>query len=155
MTVHSRAYTVEGAQAALRRLPRELQGEVRQASRDIASDIASEAERTARAQGGIAAMVAPSIKALTDRYPTIQMGGEGRLPTSGDGWSRRRAGRAQRVGALWAGAEFGGGPPRTPQLASHPHRGTRGYFLYPTVRDRQDEALGRWVDALQNALDAI
>lgn len=155
MAVHGRVYTVEGAQAALRRLPREAQKEMRAANQAIATDIARSAEGGARIQGGVAGMLATHVKAVKDRYPTVQLGDEKRLPTSGSGWSRRRSGKGQRANDLWKGAEFGGGPPRTPQLAGHPHLGTRGYFFYPAVRDNQDDALRRWTDALQKALDAI
>jgi hypothetical protein len=155
MAVHGRVYTIEGAQAALKTLPRELQREMREASQDIARDIADEADDRARSVGGVAGLMVGHIKARKDRYPVVQLGDERRLPTSGSGWSRRRAGRGQRVADLWRGAEFGGGSSRTPQLANHPHRGTRGYFFYPAVRDRQDEALERWLGALQNSLDKI
>lgn len=155
MAVRGRVYTVEGAQRAIARLPKELQAELRHASKDIASDIADEAEGRGRSQGGVAALVAPSIKALSDRYPTVRLGSEARLPTSGNGWSRRRTGKGQRIADLWRGAEFGGGSARTPQFASHPHRGTKGYFFYPAVRDQQDSALKRWLEAMQTALDKV
>lgn len=131
MSVRRRVYTIEGAQKALRSLPKHLQKEMRQASKDIAGDVATHAGGAARAQGGVAGHVAPSIKARTDRYPVIEMRGPAIL-----------------------GAEFGGGArPRTRQF--EPHRGTRGYFLFPTVRERGDEAVDRWLDALQKSLDAI
>lgn len=151
----TRVYTVEGAQRAIATLPRELQKELRVASKDIASGIASEASDRARSQGGVAGLIARYIKARPDRYPVIEMGSRARLPTSGNGWSRTRRGSRQRIVDLMYGAEFGGGSPRTPQFANHPHRGTRGYFLYPTVRDRERETLDRWLDALQSALERI
>jgi hypothetical protein len=136
MSTRSRVYTVEGAQRALRKLPKELQTEMRKASQEIAQDIATRAASAARQQGGVARHVAPSIKAKRDRYPVVVLGG------------------TQRLGGPALGAEFGGGArPRTRQF--QPHRGTRGYFMFPTVRDRSDEALKSWLDALQKSLDAI
>jgi hypothetical protein len=135
MPIRSRVYTVEGAQRALRQLPKHLQKEMRKASQDIAQDIATAASGMARSQGGVASHVAPSIKAKRDRYPVIVLGGG-------------------RLGGPAYGAEFGGGArPRTRQF--EPHRGTRGYFMFPTVRDRSDEAMGAWLKALQKSLDAI
>lgn len=155
MAVHGRVYTVVGAQAALRRLPSELQREMRVASQAIAADIADEADDRARSQGGVSGLMAGHVKAVKDRYPVVRLGDQQRLPTSGAGWSRKRSGRGQRVNDLWRAAEFGGGSARTPQLVGHPHRGTLGWFFYPAVRDRQEEALERWSEALQRALDAI
>lgn len=151
----TRVYTVEGAQRAIAKLPRELQKELRVASKAIASDIASDASARAASQGGVAGLIARYIKARSDRYPVVEMGSRARLPTSGTKWSRKRSGSRQRVVDLMWGAEFGGGPPRTPQFSNHPHRGTRGYFLYPTVRDRERETLDRWLGALQSALERI
>lgn len=152
----TRVYTVEGAQRAIATLPRELQKELRVASKDIASDIASEASDRARSQGGVAGIIARYIKARSDRYPTVEMGSRTQLPPR----SSPRRGSHQRVVDLIYGAEFGGqGRVRTTAGGStmqfRPHRGRRGYFLYPTIRDGGDVWLRRWLDALQSALERI
>lgn len=136
---YRRVYTVEGAQAALRRLPRELQKEMREASEDIAQDISIEASSRAQAVGGVAKYVGRTVKAKRDRYPVIVMGGTARsLPSGGV------------VGDVWGGAEFGS--KRYRQFAPF---NKRGRFMYPAVRDRGDEAVTRWLDALQASLESI
>jgi hypothetical protein len=127
---------------------------MRDASVRISGSIAKDAAADARSQGGLAAIVAPTIKARRDRYPVVEMGGSKRLPRSGDGWRRKRSSRAQSVGDVIFGSEFGGGARKTTRQF-RPHRGTIGYFFYPAVRSGQDEALEQWLDALQSALDRI
>jgi len=147
--------TVEGMNAALRALPREANAKLRDASVAITSVIAAEASSRARSQGGVAALVAPTIRAARDRYPLIRMGSSKVLPTEGDGWKRKsRKGGRQTVGDVMWGAEFGGGArPVTRQF--RPHLGQTGYFLWPTVRDRSDETAAAYSRALLDALEAI
>lgn len=146
--------TIEGLNAALRMLPKEASAKLRDASVDIAADIASEASGRARSQGGAASLVAPSIRATRDRVPVVKMGGSTRLPASGNGWARSRGGARQTIGDVIWGAEFGGGA-RPTTLQFQPHRGRTGYFLWPTVRDNNRDIHERYSDALLKALEAI
>lgn len=156
---------VEGFNKALRAIPKEAAPALRDAAQAIAGDIASKAATRARMVGGVAKYVAPTIRPARDRIPKVLMGGSTSLPTSGTGWSRSRSGPSQTVGDVWAGAEFGGGKrARTPAggstlqfrpyLPSPTGRGGSGYFLFPTVRDRQDEIMDRYGDALMDAVDS-
>ncbi len=150
----TKVYTLEGARRALAMLPKDLQKEMRAASKDIASDIARSARGAAAIQGGLAYHVGKSIRARHDRFPTVSMGSNTRLPRSGPGWSRKRTGPGQTINDVWGGAEFGS--KRHAQF--RPWRGNRsgaGYFLYPTVRERGDEAFERWTEALQKSLDKL
>lgn len=119
----------------------------------VNEDIADEARRRATAQGGVAALVAPSIKAIKGKNPTVRMGSRKKLPRSGNGWARARKGKRQTIGDVVFGAEFGGGGQETTPdggstLQFKPHRGNEGFFLFPTVR----ENMGRIVDACADAI---
>lgn len=150
----TRYYTLDGARRALSSLPKELQSEVRRASKDIAGDVARSARGAASVQGGLAYLVGQTIRAVSDRFPTVSMGSGARLPRSGPGWSRQRSGPGQTINDVWGGAEFGS--KRHRQFRPWLGNGfSAGYFLYPTVRARGDEAFERWVGAVQAALDAI
>lgn len=144
--------TVQGLNKALSRLPKEASAELRKASKAIAKDIADEAAGKARGQGGVAALVAPTIRAASDRVPVIKMGSSKKLPESGSGWTHGRSGSRQTIGDVIWGAEFGGGArPTTQQFL--PHKGTVGYFLWPTVRDNSDDMQDRYSEALLDALE--
>jgi hypothetical protein len=139
--------SVRGLNRALAKLPKLATVELREASLDIANAVASDARRAAMRVGGVARHVAPTIKASRDRVPAVKMGGSGKLPST----NRSRAGGRQTVGDVIWGAEFGGrGRPTTQQF--QPHRGTRGYFLWPTVRERSDDTQERYSEALDTAL---
>jgi hypothetical protein len=101
--------------------------------------------------GGVARLVAPSVKVGRDRVPAVKMGGSTRLPPRN---GKPRKGGRQTVGDVWAGAEFGGGArARTRQF--RPHRGTVGYFLWPAVRQDSDRIQRTYSAALDDALQAI
>lgn len=145
---------VAGLNKALRSLPKEASAELRKASKVIAADIATEAQGRARAQGGLAAIIAPTIRASTDRVPAVKMGSTASLPTSGNGWTHPRTGARQTIGDVIWGGEFGGGARDTTQQFL-PHRGRLGYFLWPTVRDRSDDIDARYSEALDAALQDL
>lgn len=84
---------------------------IRLANKATASLVATGAQGAASGLGGVAAHVAPGIKA-----------------TAGI-----KSGSVSITGDAAAGAEFGGrGRPTTQQF--QPWRGTQGYFLWPTIR---------------------
>jgi len=154
MTKATTYTTVKGLNKALAKLPKEASAELRTAAKAIAADIAQEAQGRAKGQGGLAALVAPTIRAARDRVPVIKMGGSGKLPAAGGDWEHSRSGARQTIGDVIWGAEFGGkGRATTQQFL--PHKGTAGYFLWPTVRDRSDEMQDRYSEALLDALGDI
>jgi hypothetical protein len=125
-----------------------LPGDVADAAVDelprIAKDSADEARRLARSQGGVARMVAPTIRA---DGPTVKAGDSRPLPTSGSGWSRRRHGPENTTAALVMAAEWGSNDARFP---GHGPR-SAGYFLTPTMDP--DEVAGRVADAMIDGVD--
>ena len=158
MAAKTTTYTsVAGLNRALRKLPKEASAELRTAAKAIAADVAKEAQERAKGQGGLAALVAPSIRAARDRVPVIKMGSAAKLPSSGNDWERGRSGKGQTIGDVIWGAEFGGGKwERTAgggsTLQFLPHKGQQGYFLWPAVRANSDDMQERYSQALLDAL---
>lgn len=127
-----RLYTTETAARALGDLPREISRRWDGVERENAQGIALQAQQRARYVGGVASLVKVT-------------GSSGAVFVSD-----------ARGGLVWGGAEFGGGSrPATRQFL--PYRGTigGGYFLWPTIRERASADIGRYSEALDDALDAI
>jgi hypothetical protein len=144
--------TVEGLNAALRKLPKETSKELRDASVTIASDVSKKASGKASALGGAAGLVASTLRGTRDKVPVIRMGGAKRLPPKTvKGKSRKRTGDKQTVGNIIWGAEFGA--KSYPQFS--PHLGKTGYFLWPTVRAEQGNILDEYSKALLKAINDI
>lgn len=146
--------SVAGLNRALRKVPKEATAKLRDAAQGIAEDIARKAQARAQAEGGVAALVAPTIRAGRDRVPLVRMGSSAKLPESGPGWERDRGGDRQTIGDVMWGAEFGA----IRWLQFEPWRGNgtgAGYFLWPTVRGESDAIGERYSDALLSALEDV
>jgi len=127
---------LNAALRALSRIDKNLSGELRDASTEIADHVLTAAR--SRAQGRRAQAVAGSMRVRRDRIPSIAAGGS--VPV-------QLTGRSVPAGAVFWGTEFGG----TYQTQFEPHRGRSGYFLYPAVR-----AEGGWItDTYLDALDVV
>ncbi|MFT4295642.1 MAG: hypothetical protein QM582_09550 [Micropruina sp.] len=132
---------VEGLRELLRvasRLPKTAQNELRQSAMLIATDEAASIRAAAAGSSPQSAAVVGSIRARRDRVPAVAAGGAGRSGVSG----------GATTGQLFFGAEFGGqGRPTTKQF--RPHRGTSGYWFFPTLRRDQERMMKRWETALR------
>lgn len=153
---------IAGLNKALRKLPKVASAELRDASRGIAQMVADDAQGRAKRLGGLPAIVAPTIRAASDRVPVVRMGSTGKLPTSGGSWARSRGSSGQTIGDVMWGAEFGGQRRETTSqggstMQFEPWRGVvgGGYFLWPAVRDDSDEINARYSDALLTALRKV
>lgn len=144
-------YNVAGLNKTLRTLPKTASANLRDASQAIADKVASDARGKASAQGGVAALVASTIRPGRDRVPLVRMGSSAKLPSD----KRSRTGNRQTIGDVIWGAEFGGGArPTTRQFK--PWRGNdtgAGYFLWPTVRGDRDFIETAYGDAILEAID--
>lgn len=127
--IRSGAVAVEGLSQlnrALRELESGLPKAARAGSKEIAQDVADQARGLAQSLGGVAAHVAPSIKASAGaKSAGVAFGGPA-WPMAG-------------------GAEFGA--LNYPQF--QPWRGNSngaGYFVYPTIRDMADEITDRYLE---------
>ena len=111
---------------------REFQAELRDAGKEIATEVAADARGKAQSLGGVAAHVAPSISASAGFTSAgVSFGG------------------AAHPAAM--GAEFGGqGRPTTMQF--QPHRGHEGYFVYPAIRDNGEFIERTYLGAVDDIL---
>lgn len=133
---------VEGAaelMAAFSRLPAAVQERVAQAGELIADTEVPRLRAAAQADSPQAALVAPSISSKAGEYPMIVAGGSGKIP-----------GTNARYGDVLFGAEFGGGKRRSTQQFRK-HKGTEGYWLFPTLRDDQAEMVAAYEVAMIRA----
>ena len=110
----------------------EFQKELTRTNKEVAGFVADSAAGAAYAIGGVAAHVAPSIKAAAGvGWAGVSIGGPG-FPMAG-------------------GAEFGSY--RSGQF--QPWRGNgadAGYFLYPTIRKDAEQIEGQYVEAVDRLL---
>lgn len=54
---------------------------------------------------------------------------------------------------LWAGYEFGSKKyPQFPDFSGRYGRGSKGYFIYPTLRENQSELVRQWEEAFSKIL---
>lgn len=130
----------------LRTLGPDLQKELVKTNRSVAGFVAADAQAAASALGGVAAHVAPSIKAVGGaRSAGVAFGGA-RYPMApgaefgaGQGMQRRRS-SGSYLGFNQFDHWTGNGP-------------DAGYFIYPSIRrdsDRIETAYGQALDALLN-----
>lgn len=139
LNAKSEGVNVEGL-AELRKALKAVSGdaakELSAAGKDVAQFVAEDARGAAAGLGGVAAKVAPSIRAAA-------AAGGGAISLGGAAYP------------MAAGAEFGGqGRPTTQQFK--PHLGRTGYVVYPTIRrdaDRIEEAYSEKLDDLMRKYD--
>lgn len=119
----------------LNQIPKDLQNEIRDASTAIATDLVTGAQAAARTP--LQVMVAGGLKVKRDRIPIVRAGTGVVRPGT-------------RMNDVFYGAEFGGQRrPTTQQFL--PHRGRRGYFLYPTARAHGKRYAAMWAEAVDKA----
>lgn len=128
--------------------------EMRKASGEVAKVLldAAKVEAGSITRNRQAVEVMKGMRVASDRIPTIKLSGSSGFVSK----SRPNRYRAKKVtrGDVFFGAEFGGGArPSTRQFLRH--RGTAGYFFWPTVRknkariaDEFNSAIGRVLKTL-------
>lgn len=137
---------VEGLRATLRKLSvldddsRELTASIRSAAQKIADAEASRIVAAGQARGSTARLAARSVRAVRDRDPKIVAGGGRKL---GHG----------KADDLFFGAEFGGQRRKT-TMQFPPHRGTVGYWYWPTLREDAAEMAREWSTVVDDIADA-
>ena len=135
------AFHVEGMRELLRalnKIPKDLQNDVRDASQDIANDLAAGARNAAHTPQQ--RLAASGLKAKRDRVPVVTAGANSVKP-------------GVQTRDVFYGAEFGGQRRNTTQQFP-PWRGSSssaGYFLYPTARQRGKKYYDMWADAVDKA----
>lgn len=122
--------------AAFNDLPKTANAELRASALKLAEMLATRERSAATASSRQAALMAPTIKAVRDRLPAVQVGG-----------TKRVGSRRKPAWKVLFGAEFGS----TQYRQFRPHRGRQGYWFFPTA-----EAAGAEIDREWNkAADRI
>jgi hypothetical protein len=131
------AVKIEGVNDVLkmmRKFDKETNRELRARSKEIAADVARDIQSAGR--GGQSAAVLSSVRAVSDRLPTIRAGGAKKAGVSG----------GASVGEL-LGANFGSDTwPQFPSVREP------DYFVFATVSRRSPEIFRRWIKAVQDAI---
>lgn len=132
LTVKVRITGVRETVAALSRLPKDANDEIRAAAQALAKDLAAAASAAGRAEGRQAALVATTVRAARDRLPVVNAGGTRRL-----GRNREPAYK------LLFGSEFGANF----YDQYKPHLGSGSYWFFRTIEDEQVEISAAWLRA--------
>lgn len=150
------------------KLQPEFNKELKKGSVEVAKHVVNAARATAATPEE--REVAKGLEARADRIPKIRVNSsQGFVSSSRPNRRRTAAAKVRRID-VWFGVEFGGGKygrgnpkPRknyrdgttrgggyTTQF--RPHRGTRGYFFYPTVRDEGENIERLYGEAVERVL---
>jgi len=133
--------------AAFKKLGKEATAALKDANKEISSDLADKVRNAARSSDGQSAAVAPSIKVKRDRIPSITAGGT-RLATK---QRRRSKGQGKTTaGDLVFGANFGA--TYLPQFRKHTQGGDADYWFFTTVEDNETAMVKEWTDAADRLL---
>lgn len=138
LTVQVNVSGVREVLAALQKLPKDAQKEIRDRSLVLANKLAGSAIAAGRGEGSQAALVASTVKARRDRVPVIEAGGTTRL-------GRNRAPAFK----LLFGSEFGSNYYRQ---FGKPHLGSGSYWFLDTVEREQATIMQEWSGAADEVI---
>ena len=136
----------------VRKLGPEFDKALRKANIDVAKNVVQKAQQ--RASTPAERAVAKGLEARPDRIPKIRVSSSRTFVSSSRPNAKRQRDAKVRIIDVWFGTEFGGGKYRNAgsdtNRVTHkgrlvrkgggyttqfrPHKGTQGYFFYPTVR---------------------
>lgn len=116
--------------------------EVRASSKKIAEDEVPRLKAAANISNKMSAAVGVTVRARSDRVPQIIAGGAKRVALS----------TKPKAGDVFFGAEFGGGKRKTTRQF-RPHRGRRGYWFWPQIREDEKRMVAEWLDAIDRAME--
>jgi len=146
---------------AFKTLPKEAQDVLRAETQKLVGTLAEEMKRKAATAPNPkqAMLLARSIKANKDRVPSITVGGGRKVPVQ----RKKTPGSPQPMQSdLLFGAEFGvrqGGPGTFKQggrkFANYSGRmgkGSRGYFIFPTLRKNQERIRRTYLETVYKLL---
>lgn len=119
-------------------------------SRRIAFEIANQAQEEIKKEGYQRTKSSGAIKRVVDGATVSRTSKTGRLSY---GFARQRFSGGATTQKLWGGLEFGSSirkqfPPRSPRYG----KGSRGYFIYPTLRKIQPELTANYLRAMNKVV---
>ncbi|WP_250009135.1 hypothetical protein [Actinoplanes sp. M2I2] len=118
--------------AALAKLPKEANDELRAAALEISKELSEAAKQAGEREGGQAALVATTVKRRRDRVPVVVAGGTKKL-------GRNRAPAYK----LLFGSEFGANY----YEQYRPHLGRGSYWFFQSIEAEQATIAKKWLDA--------
>lgn len=139
LTVQIRIDGLRETIAALSKLPKEANAEIRAAALELAKKLASSARQAGQVEGRQAALVATTVKAARDRVPVIQAGG-----------TRKLGRNKQPAYKLLFGSEFGS---NYYEQFGKPHIGKGSYWFFRTVEDEQAMISAEWLKAAEAIIE--
>ena len=141
--------TVEGLKPTLKAFNeygKDANKELRQAAGGVADELVGVLALAAQTDGPQAALVATSVRRVSDRVPAIAAGGTKRVRPS------TRPKRRVAAGDVFFGSEFGGG--RSPRTRQFPDwTGTVGRWFFPTIRAATPRLIARYQEVLEELAD--
>lgn len=139
---------VEGireVRAQLKELYDGFDSALRQTYQRVANEVTDASQFRARAQGGTAAFVAPSIKTGSSVHAAVVNLGVGTLT--------RKDGTTVRASLVAPGAEFG-----SSYKQFKPWKGNgeeAGYFIYPTIRDMKPATVANAEEQFEQLIERV
>jgi hypothetical protein len=150
-----------------RKLGPEFQKAMRIANIQVAKNVVQKAQQ--RASTPAERAVAKGLEARPDMIPKIRVSSSRTFVSSSRPNAKRKQAGKARIIDVWFGTEFGGGKYRNAgsdtNRISHkgrlvrkgggytsqfrPHKGTQGYFFYPTVRDEGPNTVKQYARTIE------
>lgn len=142
LTLTIRIDGLKEALAAFRKMPKEANDALRDASEEIAAKLVPDLQSAARRdRSPQSRLIASTIKKQRDRVPVVTAGGTKRLGS-----------RRTPAWKLLFGSEFGSN--RHPQFHKR-HTGTEGSWFFPTVDDQAPMIAKEWNEAADRIVEAF
>jgi len=133
----AKAFTLMGDEAV---------DEAKSVAGDLASYAANEIKSAARGRS----KAAKAVQAVADGAKVSKSSKTGRIDI---GFASQRLSGGGNTQKLWAGLEFGSNRYRQfPTYSGRLGRGSRGWFIYPTLRRIQPELTKRWEESADNII---
>jgi hypothetical protein len=124
----------------------EAVSEAKNVAGDLASFAANEIKSAARGR----TKAARAVQAVADGAKVSKSSKTGRIDI---GFASQRLSGGGNTQKLWAGLEFGSNRYKQfPSYSGRLGRGSRGWFIYPTLRRIQPELTKKWEDAADSII---
>ena len=124
----------------------EAVSEAKNVAGDLASFAANEIKSAARGR----TKAAKAVQAVADGAKVSKSSKTGRIDI---GFASQRLSGGGNTQKLWAGLEFGSNRYKQfPSYSGRLGRGSRGWFIYPTLRRIQPELTKKWEDAADSII---
>lgn len=125
----------------------EAKDEARQASNSLADFL----QREIRTAGYQRNQGAAAVRRIVDGSRVKKSSTTGEITY---GFASQRFSGGATTKTLWAGYEFGSNRYKQfPSYSGRQGRGSRGWFIYPTLRKNQNEIVKQWTAAFNRILD--